>query len=231
MVDPAGGYHNSYRNNSSIKPMSSESTKAPEDTGGAGGAIGYLLHGEPDKRAPDEKPENKQGMFGGFLSGFFNGLKSSVKSLFSVKGLLMMGAIAALTIATGGAITPFLLALGAGVGMFQMGQGFMKGDWEQMGRGAFTLGSTAVLAKVDFKTATKYTPGAKGEKFALAVGKSKQGYSAAANKTPGIMDNFRLLAGQKMQGSNGSQQSIYQVLGNNAKFRLSQARGAFDTKA
>jgi hypothetical protein len=226
MVDPAGGHHYHYQNKPSIKSMSSGSAQNAEDSGGAGGAIGYLFNGEPDKRAPHEKPENKQGLFGGFFSGFMNGLKSSLKSLFSVKGLLMMGAIVALTVATGGAITPFLVAIGAGVGAFQMGQGLFKGDWEQMGRGAFTLGSTFLLSKVDYKTAT-HLPS--GQKFAMSVGNSKNGFQAAS-KTPSILDNFKLLAGHKMPGSQGGQQTIYQVLGNNVTHRFSQAKGMFDAK-
>jgi hypothetical protein len=229
MVDPAGGYQNSYWSGSSIKPQSNASSSdntANSSSKGQelGGPLGFLLHGDPDKRAPDEKPENKEGMLGGFFSGFLNGLKDSVQSLFSWKGLLMMGAIAGLAVATGGAIVPFLVALGGGVGLYQMGTGLLKGDWEEMGRGAFTLGSTALGAKVDFKSVSQLGT---GNKFAMAVSSAeKNGVAAAQGKTPGIFDNFRMLAGKKLPNANGNgSKSIYELLGSNAKYRYNQTRG------
>jgi hypothetical protein len=96
MLDPASGYQNSYRSSPAIRPQSNSSsvngTKGTDGTDnseppkGAGNPLSFLLHGDPDKRAPDEKPENQHGMVTGVLSGILNGLKDSVSNLFSWKG-------------------------------------------------------------------------------------------------------------------------------------------------
>lgn len=258
MVDSVGGYQNSYWNQTSGKVppnFSSTDSKAGSDVSGAGGGpIGYILNGDPDKRPPAAKPENHEGPVGGFMEGVKNGLTGMVKSLFSVNGLLMMGGTLALIAATGGAATPLLVAAGAGVGAFQMGHGLLKGDWEEMGRGAFMAGTSVLGAKYDFaggaskatattskavssasgvlSNASKIASNAsKGESFAMALGASKNGgFDAAATKLPTMTDHFKLLAGQKMAGSNGSKESIYQVIAGNVSHHYAQAKHWFQSK-
>jgi hypothetical protein len=134
----------------------------------------------------------------------------------------MMGAIAGLAIATGGAIVPFLVAIGGGVGLYQVGSGLLKGDWEEMGRGMFTLGSTALGAKIDFKGVTELKT---GDKFTMAVSSAeKNGFAAANGKTPTIFDNFRMLGGKKLPNATGGSKSIYDLLFSNAKARYKQIR-------
>jgi hypothetical protein len=242
MVDSIGGSQNPYWNQYPNRIPSSAANESDSNKG-AGGPIGYILNGDPDKRPPTAKAENQQGPVHGFLEGMKNGLVGTVKGLFSVNGLLMMGGTLALIAATGGAATPFLVAAGVGAGAFQMGHGLLRGDWEEMGRGAFMAGSTFLGAKFDFaKGASKATAKtsqavsnasdslsnasriasnrSKGEDFAMAL-------NGKFEDMPTMTDHLKLLAGKEMTGSKGSKQSVYGVILDNGKHWVSQAGDMF----
>lgn len=256
MADPIGGYQNPYWNQPSgkVSPtiLSANANDGSDEVKSSSSPIAYIMNGEQDKRPPEAKPENQKGPVGGFIDGVKNGLTGMVTGLFSVNGVLMLGGTLALIAATGGAATPFLVAAGVGVGGFQMGHGLLKGDWEEMGRGAVMAGTSILGAKVDFakwtssatSNASKVVSNAsdglsnasriasnpsKGESFAMALSEKNSGFDAAASKLPTMRDHFRLLAGEKMTGSKGSQESIYQVISGNAKHWISQAGDMFQS--
>lgn len=231
MVEPVGGYNYSpyfSGSGSAARSAASDASSASTSSGQTAqaanttGIMGFLT-GNEDSRSPEEKPENQKGPLGGVLGGMWNGLKNTIKTLFTPQGLLMVGGIIALNIMTCGAITPILFALGAVVGTYQVGKGLSKGDWEGVGQGAFTLGTTFLGAKFDFfNVKNKQT----GEKFAMSLAETKNSDVATASKTmPTVMDNFRLVGGQKMTGTKGGQQNIYQVGWDNMKYRWGSMRG------
>jgi hypothetical protein len=226
MVEPVGGNFTPYFNGSnnagkttaSSYPAVGETVQATHTSG----IMGFLT-GNQDERSPEQKIENHQGPIGGFFGGMWNSLKGMLKSLCTPEGLLLVGGIIALNFMTCGAITPILFALGVGVGGYQMGKGIVKGDWEMMGAGAFTLGTTFLGAKFDFHNVKNAQT---GEKFAMAVSQTpKGGITAPSKATPGMMDNFRLVGGQKMSGTQGGSQNIYQVGWSNMKYRWNNLRG------
>lgn len=228
MVEPIGGY-NAYpyfsgagsaaKSAASSYPAAGELTQASNTSNG----VMSFLTGNSDDRKPEEKPENQKGAAGGFLSGVWNGLKNTVQNLFTPQGLLMVGGFLALNFMTGGALTPLMFVLGGTVGTYQMGKGLATGDWEKMGQGAFTLGTTFLGAKFDFFT-MKHRP--TGEKFAMSLSTAqKDGVAAASKSMPGIVDNFRLAGGAKMTGTMNSQKNIYQVGWDNMRFRFNNWTG------
>lgn len=99
--------------------------------------------------------------------GFWEGLKSFGKGLIKpivtmiknpLKTALTIGVAAAIIVGTGGAATPFLIALGLGFGLFQMGKGtynfFSKNTkaerlaaLEDVGEGTFTVGASLAGAR------------------------------------------------------------------------------------
>ncbi len=58
-----------------------------------------------------------------WMRAFFGAGMDMVKGVFSLKGLATMGVAWGLTLATGGAALPFLIALGMGLSALQIGQG------------------------------------------------------------------------------------------------------------
>lgn len=228
MVEPIGGY-SSYpafsgagstaRTAASSYPVAGE---AAQSANASNGIMGFLT-GNEDTRKPEEKPENQKGPIGGILGGLWNGLKNTVKSLFTPEGLLMIGGFLALNFLTGGALTPLMFVLGGTVGTYQVGKGLATGDWEKMGQGAFTLGTTFLGAKFDFFT-MKHKP--TGEKFAMSLSTAnKQGVDVASKTMPGIADNFKLVAGAKMPGTLNNQKNVYQVGWDNARYRFNSWTG------
>lgn len=205
-------------------PQASVRTDDADGTKGASGsAVFGFLSGNMDERKPHEKSENRRGPIGGILGGIWNGLKNTVKGLFSLKGLLMVGGFLALNIMTGGALTPLMFVLGIGVGGYQLSKGLVHKDWEGMGQGIFTLGSTLIGAKFDMYTSKNAKT---GENYAMALGRSKKdGATAASKRMPGIADNFRLAAGYKMQGVQGGKQNIYQVARDNSVYYWGRLSG------
>lgn len=231
MVEPVGGYnYGPYFSGSgtAAKSAASDTSSVSSSLGqtappaNSTGIMGFLT-GNEDTREAHEKEENKNGPLGGLLGGIWNGLKNTIQTLCTPEGLLMVGGIIALNIMTGGAITPILFVLGATVGTYQVGKGLAKDDWEGVGQGVFTLGTTFLGAKFDFfNVKNKQT----GEKFAMSVGEAKKTDVATASKTmPTVSDNFRLVGGQKMTGNKGGQQNIYQVGWDNMKYRWATMRG------
>lgn len=93
------------------------------------------------------KSEKKTGIKG-FFEGMKNGLVNTVKALFTVKGALLTAGTIALVAATGGAALLPLALVGVGVGTYQVGKGIYKGDAEQVGEGAFTVGASLIGAKI-----------------------------------------------------------------------------------
>ena len=223
MVEPIGGYSaypvfsgagSAAKTAASSYPVAGEVTQASNASSG----IAAFFTGNHDTRKPEEKVENQKGPIGGFFGGLWNGLTNTIKNLFTPDGLLMVGGFLALNFLTGGALTPIMFVLGGTIGTYQVGKGLATGDWEKMGQGAFTLGTTFLGAKFDFFT-MKHKPS--GEKFAMSLSTAnKEGVATASKTMPGIADNFKLTAGAKMPGTMNSQKNIYQVGWDNARFRI-----------
>lgn len=98
-----------------------------------------------------------------FVKGLFGIVKSAINH--PVATLLTVGAGAALTVATGGAALPFLVAGGVAIGAGQIGYGAYKAAttdsdaeakqaYETMGNGVFSLASSVLGAKGALKSAS-----------------------------------------------------------------------------
>jgi hypothetical protein len=100
-----------------------------------------------NKTGADRQKIKKTGI-SGFFQGMKNGLVNTVKSLFTIKGMLITIATLGLVAATGGAALLPLALMGLGVGGYQVSKGVIKGDTEEIGEGAFTLGASLLGAKI-----------------------------------------------------------------------------------
>lgn len=217
-----------------MDPTSSIYSSTPYFSGGATNASGAasliqpaILNGavqseQRKKIPPDQKPENKNGIFGGFLHGLKNAFDNTIKSIFTPQGILAIAAFIALNAMTGGALTPILFVAGIGFGGYQTGKGLLTGDWEQVGEGAFTLGTTYLGAKFDTKS-IKHSK--TDQKYGMAL--SSTGKAGAEKAVPTTMDNLNLLRGKKMTAADGSQKSMYKLMKENTQFNWGRMRTYF----
>lgn len=127
------------------------------DAGFAGTNTGFPGYGYGANNAGPQQDEfngktvetahetKKPGGFKGFIQGLFvNGPVNMVKGLFSIQGILTLAGTIGLTIATEGAILPFLGAIGLGFGGYQTAKGIADGDTEQIGEGIFATVASGV---------------------------------------------------------------------------------------
>lgn len=130
-----------------------------------------------DKVSTDGKDDGKLSVSES-LESFGKGLAGIVKGAVNhpIATAATIGAGAALTVLTGGAALPAMIALGAGAGAVMVGKGAygvataktdaeVKAAWEGIGNGTFAIGASALGAKSSLNAASKAgVTGAQGAK-------------------------------------------------------------------
>ena len=127
-----------------------------------------------DGSCTDGADDGKLG-FGETIGNFFKGLVSPVTSLFEspgnfIKGVAIMAGCAALTVATGGAAAPLLVAGGCALGGFQAVKGVVgaanaktdaeaKAAWQSIGAGTGAIALSVAGAKSAAKAGGFYEEG------------------------------------------------------------------------
>jgi hypothetical protein len=163
------GSNGAYLAPGSVSPQFASGIYPP---GSASGTDQFVGSGVPKKKG-----------VAGFFQGILNGAVNTVKSLFTLQGILSMAGAGALVWATGGAALIPLAALGAGIGGFQMLNGLAKGDSESVGEGFF-VAATSLLG-------LKFTPkkvNLNGQAFTLTN-------SASPGQSLGIVGRLKALWG------------------------------------
>ncbi len=125
-------YYNDFVNSGLVPSQAGQMPAAP-------GQANTAAHGQP---------QAKKSGFGAFFSGVKNGFANMVKSFFTIPGFLLTAAsVAGVAFLGAGMLLP-LIALGVGVGGYQLIKGAINGDAEKMGEGVFTLGATLLAGKL-----------------------------------------------------------------------------------
>ncbi len=155
------------------------------------------------------------------LKGIGKGAVNTVSSLLSVKGLLMTAGTIGVCALVGPPIIPFLVAAGVLTGGAQIAKGASSGNWENVGEGIFTLGTTMLGAKY----APTATRNAAGEQLVLSNSVK------AGAKTPGFIEGMfkgtwnqiRMVFGEKLVNPANPQAraSVYKLAGENARHNWS----------
>lgn len=161
--------------------------------------------------AEAHEPEKGKGI-GGFFRGLANGAVNTVKSLFTLQGLLTAAGTGALVWATGGAALIPLAALGTGIGGYQMIKGVAQNNTEALGEGVFTTALS--LGGLRF---TPKEVGLNGKPFNLR---------GASDEPLGLAGRIKALWGGKTyRSADGEELNIYQMGLEKLKTRFSPNLG------
>jgi hypothetical protein len=144
-----------------------------------------------------KKSTGFRGAITDFGKGILKGAYEAVTGLFTVKGMLMaVGGLIAVAVIPAVAI-PVLIAGGVAIGGTQIAKGLMSNDWEEAGKGTFTLGATVLGAKFGPKS----IKGADDAEYALVKTSKKNGMTTAS-RPKGMFSatwaNIKTLFGSKM---------------------------------
>lgn len=131
-----------------------------------------------------KKSEGFLGAVKDFGKGIIKGGIETVTSLFTVNGLLMAAGAAAFVALAPAVAIPLLVAGGVTMGGIQIAKGVSSGDWEEAGKGTFTMGASVLGAKV----APKSFKGTGETKFGLIKTTKKDGVVTTSTPT-GFFDS------------------------------------------
>jgi hypothetical protein len=151
------------------------------------------------------------------VKGFGKAGVDTIRNLLTVKGLLMTAGTIGLCAMVGPAIIPFLVAGGLLTGGAQMAKGAATGNWEGVGEGLFTAGTSMVGAKF----APKIARNAAGEELILSKSVSgdaaKPGFLKSMLK--GTANQVRLVLGGKVTNPANPQgnTTIYKLANESAR--------------
>lgn len=115
-------------------------------------------------RAQKTKKRGIVSKSGAIAKGFGKAAIETLSNMLSIKGMLIAAATIGVAALAGPAVIPFMVAAGLLTGGVQMAKGYKSGNWEGVGAGLFTVGSSMLGSKFAPKTARNLS----GEELRLA---------------------------------------------------------------